>query len=152
MQRILEERWIECAKCINAAAPMAATVMMGMESGATVTCNLSYASKVEQDRFPEAFIFIEGTRGSLELAPDFWVRQTTGTGTLARRCPPPFYSWADARYSLVHASIVDCNRDLLRALQSGTAPETSAEDNLKTLQLVYAAYQSAARKQTIPTI
>ncbi len=127
----------------------AATVMMSMTSGATVTCNLSYASKVEQDRFPEAFIFIEGTRGSLELAPDFWIRQTTADGTHARRCPPPFYSWADARYALVHASIVYCNRDLLRALQTRTAPETSAEDNLKTLKLVFAAYQSAAQKQTI---
>jgi predicted dehydrogenase len=129
----------------------AATVMMSMASGATVTCNLSYASKVEQDRFPEAFILIEGTRGSLELAPDFWIRETTSLGTHARRCPPRFYSWADARYALVHASIVDCNRDLLHAFQTGRAPETSADDNFKTLKLVFAAYKSAAQKQTIPT-
>jgi len=128
----------------------AATVVMHMTSRATVTCNLSYASKVEHDRFPEAFICVEVTRGSLELAPDFWIRQTTSAGTHARRCPPPFYAWADPRYALVHASIVDCNRDLLRALQSGNAPETSAEDNLKTLKLVFAAYESAAQKQTIP--
>jgi predicted dehydrogenase len=128
----------------------AATVMMSMTSGATVTCNLSYASKVEQDRFPEAFIFIEGIDGSLELAPDFWIRQTTNEGTHARRCPPPFYPWADARYALVHASIFDCNRDLLHALQTGHAPETNADDNLQTLKLVFAAYQSAAQKQTIP--
>jgi predicted dehydrogenase len=128
----------------------AATVMLYMACGATVTCHLSYASRVEQDRFPEAFVFVEGTRGSLELAPDFWIRQTTAEGTHARRCPPPFYTWADPRYALVHASIVECNRDLLRALQTRTAPETSADDNLQTLKLVFAAYDSAAQKQTIP--
>jgi predicted dehydrogenase len=127
----------------------AATVMMSMVSGATVTCNLSYASKVEHDRFPEAFVFVEGTRGSLELGPDFWIRETTAGATHARRYPPPFYPWADPRYALVHASIVDCNRDLLQALTIGAAAETSAEDNLNTLKLVFAAYKSAAQKQTI---
>ena len=70
----------------------AASVMLSMRSGATITCNLSYASKVEHDRFPEAFVFVEGTRGSLELAPDFWIRQTTSEGTVrdaARRLFTP---------------------------------------------------------------
>ncbi|MDH5573269.1 MAG: hypothetical protein OEY89_16020 [Gammaproteobacteria bacterium] len=29
IQSILQERWIECSKCVNAEAPLAATVMMG---------------------------------------------------------------------------------------------------------------------------
>lgn len=127
----------------------AATVVLEMRGGATVTCNLSYSSKVEQDRFPEAFIFVEGDRGAAELAPDYWVRVTTAEGTRARRCPPPFYAWADPRYALVQSSIVDCHRDILNALRNGAQPETSAEDNLKTLRLVYAAYESAAKKQAV---
>lgn len=127
----------------------AASVMMQMESSATVTVNLSYASRVEHDRFPETFAFIEGEAGSVELAPDCWIRVTTKGGTTARRCPPPSYAWADPRYALVHSSIVACHLDLLHALQTGTAPETSAEDNLKTIQLVFAAYDSAARGQTV---
>jgi D-apiose dehydrogenase len=126
-----------------------ATVMMQMESGATLTCNMSYASRVEHDRFPETFIFIEGEYGSIELAPDYWLRVTTPEGTKSRRCAPPFYSWADARYALVHSSIVACNADLLRALRSGTPAETSGEDNLKTMQLVFASYDSAARNEVV---
>ena len=57
-----------------------ATVLLQMRSGAAVTCNLSYASRVEHDRFPEAFVFIEGTEGSAELGPDFWLRVTTRAG------------------------------------------------------------------------
>ena len=130
----------------------AATVVMKMQSGSTVTCNLSYASRVEHDRFPEAFVLIEGSKGSLELSHDFWIRMTTQEGTHAHRSPPPFYAWADARYALVHSSIVDCHRDLLQALQTGTAPETSGDDNLRTLKLVFAAYDSAARKQVVSTL
>jgi D-apiose dehydrogenase len=126
-----------------------ATVMMGMHSGATVTCNMSYASRVEQDRFPETFVFIEGERGSIELAPDFWLRVTTKDGTQSRRVPPPFFAWADARYALVHSSIVACNADLLRALQTSTPAETSGEDNLKTVKLVFASYDSAARNAVV---
>lgn len=121
----------------------AASVMLRMRDGATVTCHLSYASRVEHDRFPETFIHVEGEFGSVELAPDYWLRLTTKRGTESRRSPPPFYSWADPRYALVHSSIVACHADLLRGLQTNTAPETSAEDNLKTLKLVQAAYDSA---------
>ena len=127
-----------------------ATVMMRMRSGATVTCNMSYASPVEHDRFPETFVFIEGEHGSIELGPDFWLRITTAkTGTHARRCPPPFFKWADARYALVHSSIVACHRDLLRALQTNTPAETSGEDNLKTMKLVFASYDSAQGDQVV---
>lgn len=121
----------------------AASVMMRMQSGATVAVNLSYASRIEHDRFPETFVTIEGEEGSVELAPVCWIRVTTGQGTEARHCPPPAYPWADPRYALVHSSIVACHANLLHALQTRTAPETSADDNLKTLRLVQAAYDSA---------
>ena len=127
----------------------AATVMMRMQSGATVVCNLSYASRVEHDLFPQTFIHVEGERGAVELAPDYWLRVTTEQGTETRRCPPPEYAWADPRYALVHSSIVDCHRNLLHALQTGTEPETSAEDNLKTLKLVQAAYDSVRESNAV---
>ncbi|MCC6823315.1 MAG: Gfo/Idh/MocA family oxidoreductase [Verrucomicrobia subdivision 3 bacterium] len=126
-----------------------ATVLLRMRSGATVTCNLSYASRVEHDRFPETYGFVEGTAGSAELGPDFWIRVTTSEGTTSRRCPPPFYAWADPRYALVHSSIVECQRDLLRHLSGQGLAETTGEDNLKTVRLVSAAYDSAASGETV---
>jgi predicted dehydrogenase len=127
----------------------AATVTMRMQSGATVVCNLSYASRVEHDCFPQTFIHVEGNLGAVELAPDYWLRITTARGTETKRCPPPEYRWADPRYSLVHSSIVECHRNLFHALQSGTAPETAAADNLKTLKLVQAAYDSDRESQAV---
>jgi D-apiose dehydrogenase len=126
-----------------------ATVMMEMGDRATVVCEMSYASRMEHDRFPETFILAEGDKGSVELGPDFWIRVTTESGTLARRCPPPRYRWADPAYAGVHASIVSCNADMLRALQTGQRPETHADDNLKTLRLVFGAYESARAGQAV---
>jgi D-apiose dehydrogenase len=127
-----------------------ATVVMEM-GGTTVTCNMSYASRVEHDRFPETFAFVEGSEGSAELAPDHWLRVTDASGTTSRRVPPPHYTWADSRYALVHSSIVACHNDLLRALQAGGVAETRAADNLRTMQLVFAAYDSA-REQSVVTL
>jgi D-apiose dehydrogenase len=115
----------------------------------TCICDMSYASRLERERFPETFVLIEGDRGSLELGPDYWIRLTTGDGTHAKRYPPPRYAWADPAYDLVHASIVPCNADMLQSLRGGQPAETRGEDNLKTVQLVFAAYESARTGQTV---
>jgi predicted dehydrogenase len=104
---------------------------------------MSYASRVEHDRFPETYVMVEGELGSLELGPDYWLRITTKTGTNARRCPPAFYSWADPRYALVQGAGVACNANLLRAMRGEGPAETTGEDNLRTLELVFGAYDSA---------
>jgi predicted dehydrogenase len=127
-----------------------ATVMLEMDgqpasaNGITVACSLAYAENfLEREAFPQTFIFVEGEKGSLELGPGYWLRVTTRAGTLSRRVPPPRYPWADPAYDVVHASIVPCNANLLQALRGAGPAETTGEDNLKTVRLVFAAYDSA---------
>jgi predicted dehydrogenase len=120
-----------------------ATVLLKMANGAAITCEMSYASRVEHDRFPETFVHVEGEKGSAELAPDYWVRLTTADGTLSRRFPPPRYSWCEPGRELVQASMVPCLRNLLAGLTGTGEVETTAADNLKTLKLVFGAYASA---------
>lgn len=127
-----------------------ATVLLSMAGGADVTCSMAYAGNfLEHDRFPETYAFVEGDAGSVELGPDYWLRVTTKSGTLSRRCPPPRYAWADPRYEVVHASIVPCCANLLGALQGGAAAETTGEDNLQTVRLVFGSYDSAARNAVV---
>ncbi|MCC6444682.1 MAG: Gfo/Idh/MocA family oxidoreductase [Armatimonadetes bacterium] len=126
-----------------------ATVLLHTERGAAVTCEMSYASRTEQERFPQTFIFIEGEKGSAELAPDHWVRVTTAEGTHSRRYPPPRYPWADPTYDLVQSSMVPCQADLLRAVRGKGNAETTGPDNLKTMRLVFAAYESARIGQAV---
>jgi len=113
------------------------------------TCEMSQSTRTEWGRFPEVFAYIEGKEGSLDLRPDYWIRATTDDGTAVKRYPPPRYAWADPDYDVVHASIVPTNADFLEALKTGAEPETSGADNLKTMNLVYSAYESAARNEVI---
>lgn len=122
----------------------AATVLLKMKSGITVTTEMSYSSRWSGERFPQTYLIVEGEDASLELTFDYWIKFTDRHGTSQRRVPPEFYPWADARYDLIHSSIVECNRNLLSALNGECRAETSAEDNFQTLRLVYGCYESAA--------
>lgn len=127
-----------------------ATIVLEMDGGLTVICAMAYAgTPLERERFPETLAFVEGDRGSLELAPDYWVRVTTADGTLAKRHPPPRYGWADPAYDVVQASIVPCHANLLAALRGEGVAETTGEDNLETLRLVFGAYEAAATGRVV---
>jgi predicted dehydrogenase len=127
-----------------------ASIMMQMGQDITVTVNMAYAENyLEREAFPQTFIFIEGQHGSLELGADYWLRVTTKSGTHSKRCPPPRYGWADPLYEVVHSSIVPCNANLLSALKGEGRAETTGEDNLKTVQLVFKSYDSANQDRVI---
>ena len=59
------------------------------------------------------------------------------------------YSWADPSYALIHSSIVDCHRNLVDGLIGKGKAETTGEDNLRTLELVFGSYESARLGQRI---
>lgn len=135
----------------NIAGEDVATVMMAMkkpnapaDAATAVVCEMSYASRLENERFPETYICVEAERGSVTLGPDYRLAVTTEDGTHSHRVPPPRYHWADPAYDLVQSSMVPCCADFLEALRSaGALPETHGEDNLRTVRLVFAAYESA---------
>ena len=127
-----------------------ATVIMKMGGKTTVIVELGYAENaLEREGFPQTLVFIEGEQGSLELCVDYWIRVTTRDGTLIKRYPPPHYPWADPAYDVCHASIVPCQANLLQALRGEGAAETTGEDNIKTVRLVFASYESARTGRAI---
>ena len=130
-----------------------ATVLLTMGDAEThVIVELGYTkTPLEPSRrevFPQTLAFVEGSQGSIELASDYRLRLTTNDGTTITRHPPTPYPWADARYELAHASIVPCCEDLLAGLR-GRGGQTTGDDNLKTLRLVFGAYDSARSGQAI---
>ncbi|MFW6269242.1 MAG: Gfo/Idh/MocA family protein [Bacillota bacterium] len=126
-----------------------ASIALRMENGVHCNVEISYASRIENDRFPETFILIEGTKGSIKLGPDYQVKITTEKGTFCQRVEPPYYEWIDPEYHLVHSSIVDANKEFLQALKGVKAAETEAPDNLKTMKLVAKAYESAEKGEVV---
>jgi D-apiose dehydrogenase len=126
-----------------------ATVFISTDQDVAVTCELSYASRLEHERFPETFMVVEADEGSLVLGPGCEVRVTTKDGTRVSVHAPRLYDWVDPAYAVVQSSIVECNRNLLAALRGEARAETDADDNLRTLRLVFAAYDSATRGEAV---
>jgi predicted dehydrogenase len=121
-----------------------ATVMLHMGGKTTVVVEMAYAENpLERECFPQTLVFVEGDKGSVELGTDYWVKVTTAGGTATERVPLPRYSWVNPAYEVVHSSIVACQANLLQGLNGGSA-ETTGEDNLRTMRLVFASYESAA--------
>jgi predicted dehydrogenase len=126
-----------------------ANVLMKMTNGVSCYAEMSYASILPYEPFPQTFISIEGENGSLHLSRDFEIQIATRRGNRTMKAAPPFYSWADPAYALVHSSIVDCNRNILDSLRGTGQCETSGSDNFQTVRLVHASYASAAAGRAI---
>lgn len=126
-----------------------ANVLMRMKNGISCYAEMSYASVPEYEIFPQTLVVVEGSHGTIELRRDYRISITTKSGTDMIEVPPRMYSWVDPAYALVHSSIVDCNRDILSALQGRGQSETTGMDNLETVRLVHAAYASAANNSVV---
>ncbi|MFN0068097.1 MAG: Gfo/Idh/MocA family protein [Limisphaerales bacterium] len=128
-----------------------ATLLLSMgEARTSVVIEVAYArTPLERECFPQTLAFVEGASGSLELTADHWLRITTKEGTYCRRNAPPRYAWADPRYDIAQASMVPCLKDLIGALRGERPGETTGADNLRTMELTFAAYESAAKDRVI---
>ena len=122
-----------------------ANVLMEMENGIHCFAEMSYASRLEKELFPQTLLLIEGSNGSIHLAADYEVKVTAKDGTCSEVVKPKVYDWVDPKYEVIHSSIVDAQKNILEGLK-GKHAETTGEDNLETTRLVWAAYYSSENK------
>ncbi len=126
-----------------------ATVLMKMVSGLSCTLELSYATVTDLECFPQTLAEIEGAEGSVRLLPGYKLVTTTRKGTERTTVQLPAYDWVHPQYAVVQSSMVAIHRNFLAGLRTGAAVETSGEDNLRTLALLYAAYRSADEQRLV---
>ena len=65
----------------------------------------------------------------------------------ALRCAPPLHAWAERPWHNIQDSVLSIEQHLVDCLKHGGETATSGADNLKTLALVDAAYDSAAERR-----
>jgi len=145
-----EELWCQ-TKAINKGikGEDLAVTMMKMKSGMPVYAELSYASVVEHDSFSTLHILVEGEIGSVYLGPKFEIRTTTRQGTMSEIVKFPFYPWADPDYIVNHESGIHINNNILNDMLGKGKAENTGEDNLETVRLIWACYESAASGRMI---
>jgi len=126
-----------------------AVVLLEMKSGIPVYTEMSYASIVEHDSFSTLHILAEGEKGSVYLGPEFEIRTTTKQGTVSEFINFPAYTWADPDYIVNHESGIHINRNILNDMTGTGKAENTGSDNLETVRLIWACYESAEKGKTV---
>jgi predicted dehydrogenase len=126
-----------------------ATTLIVMKSGVVCEQEISFSSLLEREVFPQTLLLIEGGKGSIKLEPDLVIKTTTREGTVSETIQLPRYSWDHPRLSVEPPSIVACNNDILQDILGKAGAETTGDDNIKTVQMVFGAYESSSQNKII---
>lgn len=137
------------AACDVDAARASRMASLRARSGATVVVDLSYASRLENETFPQTLVHLEGGGGAAVLDAGYTLTVTCGEETEHAITPPPDHPWGRPPSEAVHDSVLNIQRHWVECLREEREPETSGRDNLRTLELMFGAYVSASTGQPI---
>jgi predicted dehydrogenase len=126
-----------------------ATMLMAHAGGVTSVVDCSYATRQETEPFPQTLVEIDGASGSLRLGQGYRLTVTGRDGTTTEDVSPPLLPWASRPWHNIQESVLNIQRHWVQSLRAGREPATSGRDNLGTLDLVWAAYESAAAATTV---
>ena len=126
-----------------------ATTIIKMKSGVTCIQEISFSSLLEREIFPQTLLLVEGSKGSIRLDPDLIIKVTTAGGTITENVPLDKYWWQTDRLTNEPPSIVSCNKDILNDMLGRGNAETTGDDNMKTVELVFSGYESAKSGRVI---
>lgn len=126
-----------------------ATMLLKHVGGATSVVDCSYASRRETDTFPQTLLEVDGETGALRLDAGYRLSVWDGAQRADADVAPELLAWAERPWFNIQESVRAIQRHFVEALRAGRPPETSGRDNLATLALVEAAYESAATGRTI---
>ncbi len=126
-----------------------ATMLLGHANGITSIVDVSYATKLPEEPFPETFVEIDGDKGTLRLGKDYRLTVHGPEGTVESVVAPNLLPWASRPWHNIQESVALIQKHWIERLAAGREPDTSGRDNLKTFALVEAAYLSAERGGTV---
>ena len=121
-----------------------ATALLTMRGGATCVVEMSYASRLAEEYFPQTQLHLEGERGSVTLGGDYRLTLVRDGEVRREVCPPHLHPWSLPPSEAVQDSVLALQRHFVGTWLSGEAVDISGHDNLETLRLTFAAYDSAA--------
>jgi predicted dehydrogenase len=118
-----------------------ATVLMHMDE-ATCIVDASYETRSDHNTYPQTFVTIEGTEGTITLDADYHL-QVVSRGTVTDEdLVIPDHGWTSEPWNAIQDSVYNIQRHWISCLQSGTEPETSGARTLRLLDVTLGAYES----------
>lgn len=125
------------------------TALLRHEKGRVSVVDCSFYSKISPEPFPECWLWVEGDKGTVELATDFTLSLHTADGRETRNIEPTVPSWGDRPWHSVQDSVINFQAHVVEMLNGKTHPQPSGADNLKTLALALASYDAMETGQVI---
>jgi D-apiose dehydrogenase len=119
----------------------AATILLKLPD-ATCIVDTSYESRSDHSTYPQTFVTIEGTEGTVTLGPDYHLQVVSPTGVTEEELVIPAHDWASQPWDCIQDSVVNVQRHWIECLDTGRTPETSGADTLRVLDLTLGAYES----------
>jgi len=124
-----------------------ATIMLKMSSGATCLVELSYASRLAEELFPQTMCQLEGASGSATLGPHYELTVVKDSQVTKREVGPRVFEWSTSPMIAIQDSMVAIQQHWVDCLRAGQEPATSGRDNLRTLELVFGSYESVGESR-----
>lgn len=120
-----------------------ATVLLRMDN-ATCIVDASYETQRDHETYPQTFVELEGTEGTITLGPDYHL-QVVSRGTVTNEdLAIPHHDWSSVPWNAIQDSVYTTQRHWIECLSTGRTPETSGPDTLRLLDITLGAYHSAA--------
>ena len=120
-----------------------ATALLESAYGGHAVVEMSYASRLETELFPQTLVQLEGAEGSAILGPDYTITVASSTGVQKIDASPRSLAWSGHTATAIPESVLNIQRHWVECLLTGRSPDTSGADNLRTLELVFGSYSSS---------
>ncbi|MEM7566660.1 MAG: Gfo/Idh/MocA family oxidoreductase [Pseudomonadota bacterium] len=125
------------------------TASLGHASGAVSVNTCSFFSRRDPDPFPQVLVTVEGDAGTVELLTDYRLRHHAADGTRETQAEASPAPWMEAPWHVVQDSVRAIQQHWVDTLREGGEPRPSGADNLRTLEVAMAAYESAAKDAVV---
>ena len=120
------------------------TALTRHKGGAVGVTDCSFHTLRRPEPFPQTMTRLEGDEGTLELLEDYRLLIHDAQGRREEDVEPSVPAWGEKPWHVVQDSVRNFERHVLHVLRGEAAPQPSGADNLRTLELCLAAYESAA--------
>jgi len=118
-----------------------ATVMMRMNEG-TCIVDASYETRSDHNTYPQTFVTLEGTEGTITLGPDYHLQVVSRGQVTDEDLQIPDHGWTSVPWNAIQDSVVTTQQHWIDCLRTGNEPETSGARTLRLLDVTLGAYAS----------
>ncbi|WP_246849515.1 Gfo/Idh/MocA family protein [Rubellimicrobium arenae] len=125
------------------------TALTAHVGGGVCVTDSSFHTRLHPEPFPQTLATLEGDDGTLELREGFRLVIHDATGRREEDVEPAVPAWGEKPWHIVQDSVRNFERHALAVLRGEAEPQPSGADNLKTLALALAAYDSAEQGRRV---